>query len=73
MSVTVQGTKPDVSPSFPSQVMSVSRGTFSHYRDQLIGGSATFLLQFKQPRVLRTEEQVHFFLQRRLQEKQRRE
>ncbi|XP_043245761.1 jasmonoyl--L-amino acid synthetase JAR4-like [Amphibalanus amphitrite] len=53
----------------PMKVMSVIPGTFSKYRDQLISGSSTFLLQFKQPRVLRSEKQVQFFMEHRLEEK----
>lgn len=50
----------------PMQVMPVARDTFADYRNHVVGSSQVFVSQFKQPRVLRTEQQVQFFMDRRI-------
>ena len=55
-----------VVPSPRRQILPVAEGTFSAYCQHLVSDSSVFGQQFKQPRVLRAERQVQFFLDRRL-------
>ncbi|XP_043246864.1 probable indole-3-acetic acid-amido synthetase GH3.9 [Amphibalanus amphitrite] len=48
----------------PMRVVCVRPGTFAGYRQHVFDTTQTTMSQFKQPRVLRTEEQVKFFLNR---------
>ncbi|XP_043197164.1 GH3 domain-containing protein-like isoform X1 [Amphibalanus amphitrite] len=50
----------------PMRVVRVQPGTFAAYRQHVFDTTQTTINQFKQPRVLRTEEQVKFFLDREL-------
>ena len=48
----------------PMRVVRVRSGTFAAYRQHVFDTTQTTMQQFKQPRVLRTEEKVKFFLDR---------
>ncbi|KAF0309561.1 GH3 domain-containing protein [Amphibalanus amphitrite] len=48
----------------PMRVVRVRPGTFAAYRQHVFDTTQTTMNQYKQPRVLRTEEQVKFFLDR---------
>ena len=50
----------------PMRVVRVRPGTFAAYRQHVFDTTQTTMHQFKQPRVLRTEEQVNFFLDREM-------
>lgn len=50
----------------PMRVVRVRSGTFAAYRQHVFDTTPATTAQFKQPRVLRTEEQIKFFLNRQM-------
>ena len=50
----------------PMRVVRVRSGTFAAYRQHVFDTTQTTMQQFKQPRVLRTEQQIRFFLDREI-------
>ncbi|XP_037073123.1 jasmonoyl--L-amino acid synthetase JAR6-like [Pollicipes pollicipes] len=48
----------------PMRLVRVHEGTFTAFRQHVCDTTPAAMQQFKQPRVLRTEEQVRFFLER---------
>jgi len=48
----------------PMRVVLVAAGTFAAYRQHVFDTTQTIMQQYKQPRVLRTQEKVQFFLDR---------